>query len=192
MNYVLYCRKSTESEDRQILSLDSQESELRKLAERENLNIIKTFKESMSAKSPARPLFGEMLAMIESGKAEGILCWKLDRLARNPVDGGKVIWLLQKSVIKSIQTYERLHLPTDNMLLMYVELGMANQYVLDLSVNVKRGNRAKLEKGGWPCVAPFGYSNDKLEHTTILDPKTAPAVKKIFEWYASADTISAK
>ena len=184
--YILYCRKSTESEDRQVLSLDSQEQELRRIAERNGFSISKVFKESVSAKAPERrPLFDEMLSLIEKGKVQGILCWKLDRLARNPIDGGRIIWLLQGGVIKSIQTYEKEYLPSDNVLLMYVDLGMANQYIRDLRQNVMRGNRAKLDKGGWPNMAPFGYTNDKAARSIIVQPDTAPAVQMLFNLYAS-------
>ena len=96
MKYIAYYRKSTEAEDRQLLSLDSQEREALSLAEKHNLTITKTFKESMSAKSSGRPLFNEMMKMIQSGKADGIICWKLDRLARNFIDGGLIIDLLQR------------------------------------------------------------------------------------------------
>ena len=146
MEYVIYCRKSTESEDRQMLSFDSQEKELLALAEKVGLNIVKVFRESKSAKEPGRPVFNEMIKMISSGKAEAILCWKIDRLTRNPVDGGQIQWLLQNNKIKCIQTFEKNFLPSDNVLLMSIEQGMASQYIRDLSVNVKRGNRAKMKK----------------------------------------------
>ena len=60
----------------------------------------------MSAKSAGRPLFNEMIKMIQAGKADGIVCWKLDRLARNFIDGGLVIDMLQHGIIQEIQTSE--------------------------------------------------------------------------------------
>ena len=123
--------------------------------------------------------------MIASGKADSILCWKLDRLARNFIDGGKIIDLLQKGLIKEIRTYETVHLPTDNVLMLAVNFGMANQYIRDLSTNVKRGIKTKLDKGGWPHCAPFGYKNDKANKTIKVDTKRAFYVHRIFELYAS-------
>src|SRR5882672_3661151 len=185
MNYIVYCRKSTDTEDKQVLSLESQERELIEIAEKQNLKVIKIFRESMSAKDVGRPVFNQMMKMIMSGKANGILCWKLDRLARNMIDGGLVMDLLQKSVIKEIRTYESIHLSSDNVLMLAVHFGMANQYSRDLSQNVKRGNRAKLERGEWPNHAPYGYINDKLNKTVIPDPKSFHYVRKMFELYAA-------
>lgn len=183
MKYIIYCRKSTDTEDKQVLSLESQQNELVRLAEAQGLTVSHILKESMSAKSEGRPIFNQVLGMIHSGEADGIICWKLDRLARNFIDGGKIIDLLQKSVIKEIRTYEGNHLPSDNVLMLAMHFGMANQYIRDLSTNVKRGNRAKLERGEWPSHAPFGYMNDKVTKTVKLDKKLAPYVKKTFELY---------
>ena len=185
MKYILYCRKSSESEDRQTMSLDAQEHELREKAQKNNIEIIKVYRESMSAKAPGRPLFAEMAQMIAKEEADGILCWKLDRLARNPVDGGTISWMLQNGRVKAIQTHEREYLPTDNVLLMYVELGMSNQYVIDLSVNVKRGNREKLRRGEWPNHAPYGYKNDKAEKKIVIDKYPAQNVKNVYDFYTT-------
>lgn len=114
------------------------------------------FIEEKSAKEPGRPIFNEMLAKIHQGEAQGIICWKLDRLARNPVDGGNINWMLQQGVIQHIQTYQRSYYPTDNVIMMNVEFGMDNQYVIDLRVNVKRGMRKKVSDGWFPHVPPLG------------------------------------
>jgi site-specific DNA recombinase len=187
MKYIIYCRKSTDTEDKQVLSLESQENELKRLAEAHGLNVVDVMQESMSAKSVGRPVFNEMLKVIASGKADAILCWKLDRLARNMVDGGQIMDLLQKSAIKEIRTYESIHLPSDNVLMLAVNFGMANQYIRDLSTNVKRGNRTKLEKGYWPNQAPYGYFNNKADKTIGIDLKAAPTAKRIFELYATGN-----
>ena len=184
MKYVMYCRKSTDTEDRQVESLESQERALAELAVRYSLNVVKILHESRSAKAEGRPVFTSVLSMIQEGKADAILCWKLDRIARNMADGGRVIDLLQQNIIKEIRTHDTIHLPSDNVLMIAVQFGMANQYSRDLSANVKRGNRTKLERGGWPNHAPFGYINDKATKTLYLDEKVAPYIPRIFELYA--------
>ena len=183
--YIIYCRKSTESEDRQVLSIESQINELKKLSERLNLKVIDILTESQSAKSPGRPIFNKVLDLINQRRVDGIICWKLDRLARNPIDGGQITWMLQKGVIKHLQTFDRGYLPDDNVLLMNVEFGMANQYVLDLSKNVKRGLKTKAEKGWYPAPAPIGYLNDKTKEVgrreIIKDPDRFDLVKRMWD-----------
>ena len=185
MKYILYARKSQESEDRQVQSLDAQERELQARAAALGIEVVAVYHESQSAKSVGRPVFNKVIQMIQDGEADGLLCWKLDRLARNFIDGGLVIDLLQRGVLKSIQTYDREYLPTDNVLTMAVELGMANQYSRDLSENVKRGNREKLSKGGYPCYAPFGYLNSRADKTLILDPVRSEYVSMMFDLYST-------
>jgi DNA invertase Pin-like site-specific DNA recombinase len=182
---ILYCRKSTDSEDRQVLSIDSQKNELLNMATQDALTIDKIFTESKSAKAPGRPEFQKLINLIQKNKGCILYAWKLDRLSRNSVDSGTIQWLLQQGVIEEIRTFERRYYPTDNVLLMSVELGMANQYLRDLSTNVKRGIRAKLEKGGWTGVAPIGYLNDRVNHTVYPDPERSPHIKKLFELFTT-------
>jgi len=160
MKYFLYARKSTDVEDKQILSIEAQLAELRELAKRENLHIADEFIEKRSAKVPGRPIFNEMISRIQNGEAQGIVCWKIDRLSRNPVDSGKIQWLLQKGIITHIQTHGQSHYPNDNVLMMSVELGMANEYVRQLSENTARGLRQKARRGEFPGFAPIGYINN--------------------------------
>jgi DNA invertase Pin-like site-specific DNA recombinase len=183
--YLLYARKSTESEDKQIASIDSQITELKKIAERDGLQIIDILSESQSAKAPGRPIFNKMMERIFAGEAQGILCWKLDRLARNPVDGGNIQWTLQKSIIKHIQTFERSYYPSDNVLMMSVEFGMANQFIRDLSISTQRGLRTKAERGWYPTNATLGYICNPLkrkgEKEILIDPERFELVRKMFD-----------
>ena len=184
VKYLIYARKSSESEDQQVASIDSQIRELQDIARRENLAVVDVLSESQSAKAPGRPVFNKMLSRISRGEVGGILCWKLDRLARNPVDGGNISWMLQQGIICRIQTYERSYCPADNVLMMSVEFGMANQYVRDLSLNVKRGLLSKVQKGWYPGVAKPGYLNDphglKGERRIRKDTQRFPLLKRAF------------
>jgi site-specific DNA recombinase len=163
--------------------LESQKNEMLALAEKHGLQIVSILEESRSAKAEGRPVFQEMLSQLHSGKIDGILCWKLDRLARNMADGGRIMDMLQRGVIKEIRTHEAIHLPTDNVLLLAVSLGMANQYIRDLSENVKRGNRAKLDRGEWPYRPPVGYKNNVVNKTIAVDQKHVKTVQRIYEVY---------
>jgi site-specific DNA recombinase len=183
--YFIYCRKSTEDEDRQILSIDAQISELNAIAARDGLTIADTLTECRSAKEPGRPVFNDMLRRIESGEADGILAWKLDRLARNFDDGGKIIGLLQRGVIREIRTFEKTYLPSDNVLMIAVELGMANQYVRDLSMNIQRGIREKIRRGVFCGKAPLGYYNEPRLRTIEPHPENFAKTKRILERFAT-------
>src|SRR3989344_2116348 len=186
--YFLYARKSTDVEDRQVMSIEAQLSELRSLAKSEGLEIVSEFVEKRTAKMPGRPVFNEMLKRIQKGEAQSVICWKLDRLARNPVDGGQISWLLQQGTIQHIRTYERSHYPTDNVLMMSVEFGMANQFIRDLSANVKRGLRLKVKHGEFPGTAPVGYLNDVRAKTIVIDRKKYKVIRAAFELYAKGNS----
>src|ERR1039458_5684496 len=100
--YFLYCRKSSEAEDRQILSIDSQVTEMKSLAAKRGLKISPGLTEAKSAKAPGRPVFNSLMERLYRSEADGILCWKLDRLARNPVDGGAIIWAMKEHDVKIV------------------------------------------------------------------------------------------
>jgi site-specific DNA recombinase len=72
MNFVLYARKSTDSEERQVLSIDAQLTELREFARKGHLNVVREMVESQTAKEPGRPVFNEMMRCIDAGEANEI------------------------------------------------------------------------------------------------------------------------
>lgn len=185
IKYAMYLRKSTDSEDRQIQSIEDQKRELDKLKIQFNIDVVKTYQESKSAKKPGREEFDKMISDIKKGEIQGILCWKINRLSRNPVDGGEIQWLLQQGILQSIMTPGREYRTEDNVMMMSVELGMANQFILDLSKDVKRGLYSKAKKGWRPGLAPVGYLNDKFQEKgnkkILTDEKKFPLVRKIWD-----------
>ncbi len=186
IKYLIYARKSSEDEDRQVASIDDQIKILKNKATELNLKIVDVISEAKSAKAPGRPEFNKLLERIKKGEASGIIAYKLDRLARNPIDGGQISWMLQGNILKHIQTCERGYFPTDNVLMMSVEFGMANQFVRELSTNVKRGLHSKVEKGWYPERSPIGYLNTKAEERgnnyIIVDPERFDLVRKMWDF----------
>ena len=186
--FFLYARKSTDEPDRQILSIEAQIAELKEFAIKEQLNIVQTFIESQTAKEPGRPIFNEMLLQIEKGKAEGILVWHPDRLARNSVDGGRIIFLLDTGKIQSLKfpTFWFESTPQGKFML-NIAFGQSKYYVDNLSENVKRGLRQKVRRGEYPGVAPTGYLNNRLTKKTVPDPERFKFIKKIFKLYSTGN-----
>ena len=185
ITYFLYARKSTDEKDRQVMSLDFQTTELRALAKREDLFILETIEESRTAKQPGRPLFNKVLDRIERGQANGLLCRDIDRLYRNPIDEGRVRWLLQKGVIASIRTPSREFFAEDAGLLMGVEGGRATDYIIRLAKNVRSGVLEKLRRGEWPGgLKPLGYLYDHRLRNIVPDRKRSAIVQTVFTEYA--------
>jgi len=181
MKYFLYVRKSSEADEKQIQSIDDQINYWKERMT-PDMEIINVFSEEHSAKEPGkRTIFNAMMDRIDKWEAKGILCWKLDRLTRNPVDTGRIQWLLQKNKLEKILTSDREYYPVDSGLLFSVETGMANQFIIDLSKNTKRGMKWKADRGGTNGPAPQGYLNDRLEKTVIIDPERFDLVKRMWK-----------
>ena len=179
--YFIYCRKSSESEEKQVLSIESQVKELGDLCDRLGIAPTGVLTESKSAKAPGRPIFKGMMERLYKGEVKGIICWKLDRLARNPIDGSALVWALDQGKLSEIVTpHGTFHNNSNDKFLMQIEFGMAKKYVDDLSDNVKRGNRAKLEKGWLPSRPPLGYLNQPQERTIVADPERFSLVHKMW------------
>ena len=188
MKYILYARKSTEEDDRQVLSIEAQFVELKEFAAKEKLEIVASFQEAKTAKEPGRIKFAEMLAILESGKADGIISWHPDRLARNSVDGGKIIHFVDRGLIKSLKFPTFWFEPTPQGLFMLnIAFGQSKYFVDNLRENVKRGLRQKIRNGVWPGWAPVGYINNPKTRGIDIDPKKSLRVRKMFELYATGE-----
>ncbi len=182
LRYAIYARKSSEEDERQAESLPGQVNALKGFAAERGIEIIEVLEEARSAKEPStRPVFASLIEKLKAGQVDGILCWSIDRLSRNPVDSGLISWLLQQEIIMSIRTMTREYVPEDNAVIMAVETSVANQYIRDLSRNVKRGMSRKAEQGWWPGLAPPGYRNDKETRTIAIDKPRFEMLRRAWE-----------
>ncbi len=184
--YYVYLRKSSEGEDRQIQSIERQADEIHKLITGSGLFIAGTFQECRSAMTPNnRPEFLKMIKGIKAGKANGIICWHINRLSRNPLESGIVQQLLEDGKIQSIITKDREYCAADNAIIFSVESSLATQYSKDLGKMVKSGMEKKVSMGIAPTKAPIGYLNTKMaEHGSnfiIKDPERFETVRRIWD-----------
>lgn len=185
LKYVVYCRKSTESEDRQILSLDAQRAELDKVVKREKLKVVGYYTEAASAYKLGRLKFSQILQRIQDGEANAILVWQYNRIARNALDGGMIVHLLDTGVLKAIRTATSLADGTGNSkFMLQLEFAMSKKSSDDNSESVKRGNRAK-QLSGWDTHKHAGYmfveEPDSSKKILVPDPVRYSLIKRAIE-----------
>ena len=188
MQYFIYIRKSTDVEDKQVLSVDAQLYELKEYAAKYHLSVVDIVIEKVTAKKPGRKKFNKMLERVEAGEANGILAWMPDRLSRNSIDSGKIIYMLDEHVLLDLKfPHFWFESTPQGKYMLANEFNSSKQYVDNLSVNTKRGLRQKVRRGEMPGVAPIGYYNDLRTKTAKVDKKIAPIVREAFELYAKGD-----
>src|SRR3989339_373501 len=184
--YCLYARKSSESDERQAMSIESQINEMKTLAERENLFIKEIRQESHSAKSSGlRPVFNQLLIDIRVGEFDAILTWAPDRLSRNAGDLGTLVDLMDQGKLHTIRTFSQSfsNNPNEKFLLMIL-CSQAKLENDNRGINVKRGLRARCEMGLWPTCPPTGYFKEKrVDHKgqCLVDPDRGHVIRQMFE-----------
>ncbi len=194
MKYFMYCRKSSEDDERQALSIESQRRECDRLRAALPAGAqVEVIEESRSAKHPGRAHFGRMMKAIERREAGGIIAWDPDRLARNSMDGGWVLHLLDQGLLKELKfcTFNFENSPQGKFML-GIMFTNAKYYVDALSANVRRGNRTKVENGWLPCSAAPGYLNEPVTRTIVADAERFSLVQRMFRLVLTAEHSPAK
>lgn len=180
----IYLRRSQDREDRQQLSIDKQDTQVKQIILRNNLSPVYLPPEERSAKVPGRPIFNDMMDRIESGEIQYIASWALSRLSRNPVDGARVIFAMDRGLLLGVHTPSRVYRNTpEDKWMLQVELANAKKNNDDLSVQVKEGFAEKRTHGQYPGPAPIGYVNTIIrpgERNIIPNVETAPKVIECF------------
>lgn len=185
LRYCLYARKSSESDERQIMSIDSQLNEMKLIAQREGLNIVKILEESHSAKqSGQRPVFNELLAGIRNDEFNACLTWAPDRMSRNAGDLGSLVDLMDSGKLLQIRTYSQTFTnnPNEKFLLMIL-CSQAKLENDNRGLNILRGIKSKCEMGWRPGVAPLGYMNRHFNGVKdiIPDPQRAHIITEMYQ-----------
>ena len=129
-----------------------------------------------------------MLRRISLGESNGVLSWLPDRLSRNSIDSGQIVYMLDESILLDLKfPHFWFENTPQGKYMLANEFNSSKQYVDNLSVNTKRGLRQKVRRGEMPGVAPVGYYNDMRTKTAKVDKKTAPIIRGAFELYAKGD-----
>lgn len=190
LRYVMYLRKSTEDEGRQIRSIGDQKADCKALAERLGLNVVEVISEEKSAKKPNnRPAFSDMLKRLRAKEFDAIIAWHPDRLARNMVEAGKIIHMLDTELIKDIRfVSHQFSNDANGKMLLGMLFVFSKHYSDDLSSKVTRGVRGNLrdyKSGGTP---KHGYIRDD-EGIYRTDGENFKIIQRAWQMRASGKHI---
>lgn len=185
IKYVAYIRKSSESKEKQALSIRSQRDKLRE--EFPDLEIVEWIEEEKSAFKPYnRPKFTKMMEKIHSGEITGIIAWHPDRLSRNEIDAGNITYALRCGILKDLKFASyNFTISPEGIQQLQNSLSASQYSSAKLGVDVKRGLGDKLNMGRMPSQAPIGYLNTKLatrgENKIIEDPERFNLVRQMWD-----------
>lgn len=183
---INYCRKSEEDKARQVLSIEDQLLVGRELLDRHNLAPLvcpPIVDEKSAKKAGKRPGFDKMIKLLDSGRADTITCWRINRLARNGKEAGIIINLVDNKnvvIVTEIGTYDK-----NNSAMIWIEMMQATEYSKSLSKDVKRGLASKARMGHASHKAPLGYRNTpekvKGQKSIEKDDKTWDLMRQWFD-----------
>lgn len=176
---VIYARVSSEEQEKEGWSIPSQLKALRKLAVQNHYSVEAEFVESASAKNTGRKEFAEMVAFVQEHKIGAILCYKVDRLTRNPKD----LITIEELGVDLIFVEGRYDSSPQGRFTLSMMASLARFQVENQALDIRRGMQEKVEQGGWPRRAPIGYWNDKNKSTVEVDEEKCFFIRQAFELY---------
>ena len=183
--YVMYLRKSTDDEAKQVRSLEDQETECRALAEQIGVKVRDEdilIESAYAKKSGNRPIFDAMLMGFKTGKYHGLLAWSPDRLSRNMKEAGEIIEMIDLEQIQDLcfKTYQFENNPNGKMLL-GILFATSKQYSDKLSVDVSRGITGAIRDGKYVGVIKKGYYVDLDTGYFLPDPENWQLLRQAVE-----------
>jgi site-specific DNA recombinase len=196
---VLYLRVSSRGQletdyDDDGLSIAAQRERCKQKAAEYDAEVVDEYVErAQSAKTNDRPELNKMLRRIkEQRDVDYVICWKVDRFARDRRDDANMLFEIELAGARLISATENIdHTPAGR--LMHGMLAtFAEYYSRNLANEVLKGLTEKAKRGGTPGRAVLGYLNTReaLPHggevrTVIIDSERGPIIVWAFETYAT-------
>jgi len=184
--YLGYIRVSTARQGERGVSLQEQRDAISQYAERHGLQISRWFEERETAAKRGRPIFNEMLKLLRTGKAQGVMIHKIDRSARNMKDWAELGELIDDGIEVHFVN-ESLDLASrGGRLSADIQAVVAADYIRNLREETRKGFYGRIKQGFYPLPAPLGYLDMGKAKAKELDPVRAPLVRRAFELYSTA------
>ena len=187
----IYIRVSTEDQAHEGFSLGEQEEKLKQLCNYKGYEVYKVYCDAgISAKDMEhRPKFQEMLKDMKDGKINYIVAYKLDRVTRSVRDLEELISQLEKYNTYLVCDRDDVNTSTANGRFFVRMLTVLSQLEIEIvSERTKFGLNGAIKSGHLPGQVALGFKKDG-NRKTIIDPATAPIIKRVFDLYLQGKTF---
>lgn len=183
MNAVIYARYSSHGQTEQ--SIEGQLRDNYAWAEQQGIRVVEEYIDrALSGTKDQRPDFQRMIEDAAKKQFEMVIVWKLDRFARNRYDSAIYKAKLKKYGVKVVSVKENITDSPEGIILEGLLESMAEYYSANLSQNIRRGQRETISKGKY-CGGSIPYGYRVKDGKLVIDDKTAPAIRYLFEQYAA-------
>ncbi len=132
-----------------------------------------------------RPALKRLLADVEAGRVDCVVCYKLDRLSRSLLDFARIIGILEKHHVAFVSITQQFNSATSmGRLVLNVLLSFAQFEREIISERTRDKIAATRRKGKWSGGLPvLGYDVDPQVLRLVVNPKEAARVRIIFDLY---------
>jgi site-specific DNA recombinase len=185
--YFAYIRVSTAKQGERGVSLQEQKSAILGYSTRNNLYISQWFEERETAAKRGRPVFSQMISLLNRGRASGLIIHKIDRSARNLRDWADLGELIDRGykihfVSESLDLASR-----SSRLSADIQAVVSADYIRNLREETRKGFYGRLKQGLYPLPAPLGYLDKGGGQAKVPDPANFRHIRKLYELYASGE-----
>lgn len=184
-HFFAYIRVSTAKQGERGVSLQEQRAAIERHANQHQLQIAEWFEERETAAKRGRPVFNQMLRLLNQGTAAGVIIHKIDRSARNlrdwadlgeMIDGGIEVHFANESLDLNSR---------GGRLSADIQAVVAADFIRNLQEESRKGFYGRIKQGLYPLPAPIGYLDKGRGNPKVPDPTSAPFVKHAFDLYAT-------
>jgi site-specific DNA recombinase len=181
-----YIRVSTQKQG-EGASLEAQKDAITAFASHHNYSITRWFEEKETAAKSGRPIFNQMLRLLQRKAADGLIIHKIDRSARNLKDWSVISDLSDAGVDVYFATESLDFRSRGGRLTADIQAVIAADFIRNLRDETIKGLNGRLKQGLYPFRAPIGYQDNGRGQPKTIDQIKGPLIRQAFDLYATRE-----
>jgi site-specific DNA recombinase len=193
MNAAIYCRVSTDDQEKEGTSLKTQLEACLKYCQEKGYAVIKQFSETYSGTTLDRPQLTQLRDLVAAGEVDVIVIYCLDRISRDPTHGVILTQEFENLAVRLEAVTETVESTDLGKLISYIRGFASKLEVEKIRERTLRGKAAHLKQGHLPTgtgIGPYGYKWDKTTKKRVIVEQEADTVRRIFSMLLEGKSLT--